>query len=271
MFYKQKITTFFFFLLCFFSFSQVKICSWNIENLGMSKTEEDIAYMANVLKEFDVVAIQEVVVSGAGAKAVASLVDELNRKGTKWDYVISNPTSGSAYKAERYAFLWQPKRIKKIGEAWLDTNYVEEIEREPYLATFKYKEKEFTLVNFHAKTKKMQPETEIKYFKFFPTLYPDKDLVFIGDFNCPQSHTVFFPLKKMGYQSAFQNQKTSLKKACKNGKCLASEFDNIFYNAKKIKVSNPRVIHFYKDFETLHEARNISDHVPIAVELSWEL
>lgn len=223
--------------------------------------------MAKTLKEFDIVAIQEVVVSEAGAQAVAKLVDELNRKGAKWDYVISDPTSGSAYKAERYAFLWKPSSVKIRGEAFLEQTYVEEIEREPYLATFKFKDKEFTLVNFHAKTKKMQPETEIKYFKFFPTLYPNKDLIFIGDFNCPQSHTVFFPLRKMGYQSVFTNQKTSLKQKCINDDCLASEFDNIFYNSKTVEVVHSGIIPFYKDFENLHEARNISDHIPIWVIL----
>lgn len=121
------------------------------------------------------------------------------------------------------------------------------------------------MVNFHAKTKKLQPETEIKYFKFFPALYPEKDLLFIGDFNCPQSHTVFFPLRKMGYQSVFVNQKTSLRQKCINDDCLASEFDNIFYNSKTLAVLSFGIIPFYKDFEDLHEARNISDHIPIWV------
>lgn len=265
--YKQRLI---FIALLGFSLlgsAQIKICSWNIENIGASKSEQHIAYMAKILKEYDIVAIQEVVVSGAGAQAIAQLVDELNRKGVQWDYIISDPTSGTAYKAERYAFLWKPSKVKITGEAFLEPTYVEEIEREPYLATFKYQEKEFTLVNFHAKTKKLQPETEIKYFKFLPALYPTKNLIFIGDFNCPQSHTVFFPLRKMGYQSVFENQKTSLRQKCIEEDCLASEFDNIFYNSKTVEVINFGIILFYKDFEDLHEARKISDHIPIWVTL----
>jgi hypothetical protein len=45
-------------------------------------------------------------------------------------------------------------------------------------------------------TKQTKPETEIKYFKFFPGEYPTLNLIFAGDFNCPQSHTVFIPLRK---------------------------------------------------------------------------
>jgi deoxyribonuclease-1-like protein len=94
-------------------------------------------------------------------------------------------------------------------------------------------------------------------------------LIFVGDFNCPQSHTVFIPLQKMGYKSAFQNQKTSLKKECDNDNCLASEFDNIWYNSKTISATKPEVIHFYQSFSTLHEAREISDHIPITTELHF--
>jgi deoxyribonuclease-1-like protein len=248
-------------------FSQIKLLSWNIENLGKSKSDTTIVYIANILKNYDLVAIQEVVAGYGGAQAVAKLADELNRKGAKWDYTISDPTTSSAYKTECYAFLWKTSVIKKIGDAWLEQKYNLEIDREPYYATFQYNKKQFTLANFHAITKSKQPETEIKYFKFLPTQYPGLNLIFVGDFNCPQSHTVFNPLKKMGYKSVFVNQKTSLKKECVNDTCLASEFDNIWYNTTKLTIVNSQPIEFFKSFETLQDARQISDHIPIAVQL----
>lgn len=94
------------------------------------------------------------------------------------------------------------------------------------------------------------------------------NLIFVGDFNCPQSHTVFIPLKKMGYCCVFTNQKTSLKKGCKANDCLASEFDNIWYNTSKINISTSKVIHFYESFQSLNEARKISDHIPIVLEFN---
>ena len=75
--------------------------------------------------------------------------------------------------------------MKLSGKAWLETKYNIVIDREPYFATFKFEGKSFTVVNFHAITKSKQPETEIKYFKFLPAEYPDKNLIFCGDFNCP--------------------------------------------------------------------------------------
>lgn len=258
----------FLFLLFFTTslFSQTKLLSWNIENLGNSKSNQEITFIANTIKDFDIVAIQEVVAGDGGAQAVARLADELNRKGAKWDYAISDPTSSSAYKTERYAFLWKTSKVKKIGKAWLEKKYHLEIDREPYFCTFEYNESQFTVANFHAITKNKQPVTEIKYFKFLPEEYPNLNLIFAGDFNCPQSHTVFNPLRKIGYQSILINQKTSLKKKCKNGQYLASEFDNMFYNISKIKVRNAGIIPFYKNFNSLDEARKISDHIPIWIE-----
>lgn len=258
-------------LLLFFSvlsYSQTKIISWNIENFGKSKSTTELNFIANTILNYDIIAIQEVVAGYGGGQAIAELSKILNEKGSKWDYTISNPTSSSSYKTERYAFIWKTKKAKLKGNAWLEKKYHLEIDREPYFATFEIDKKTITLVNFHAITKNKQPETEIKYFKFLPAEYPDLNLVFIGDFNCPQSHSVFNPLKKTGYASVLQNQKTSLKKKCKNNYCLASEFDNIFFKINSLDYKNSGVIPFYKTFNSLQEARKISDHIPIWFEFS---
>jgi endonuclease/exonuclease/phosphatase family metal-dependent hydrolase len=248
--------------------AQTQLVSWNIENFGNSKKVGSLEFIANTLKDADVIALQEIVAGYGGAQAVAKLVDELNRKGVHWDYTISDPTSSTPGKKERYAFIWKTHKVKKIGKAWLEKKYHQEIEREPYFCTFEQDGRQFTIVNFHAIPKKLQPETEIKYFKFLPEEYPTLNLVFVGDFNCPQSHTVFNPLKSMGYQSAFQNQKTSLKRECKQDDCLASEYDNIFYNSNLIKVINKEVIPFYTSFSDLKKAREVSDHLPIAIQFT---
>ncbi|MCW3118941.1 MAG: endonuclease [Chitinophagaceae bacterium] len=248
--------------------NHVTVCSWNLKDFGKSKSDSTITFIANTVMDYDIVVIQEVVAGYGGPQTVARLSEQLNRKGYKWDYVISDPTVSSSYKTERYAFLWKTSRIKKIGKSWLEEKYKFEIDREPFYSTFSSNTKEFTLVNFHAITKSKQPETEVKYFKFLPDQYPHLNLLFCGDFNLPQNHTVFNPLKKMGFVPIFVNQKTSLKEKCKSTDCLASEFDNIFYIPKKIAKKYSGVIHFYKKYSDLTEARKISDHVPIFFEFS---
>jgi deoxyribonuclease-1-like protein len=264
----KNILSFVLLLFSIFSFSQTKILSWNLENFGKSKSSDELNFIANTILNYDIIAIQEVVAGYGGAQAIAELNRILDEKGSKWDYIVSNPTSGNSYKKERYAFIWKVKKIKLKGNPWLEKKYHLEIDREPFFATFEIDHKTITLVNYHAITKNKQPETEIKYFKFLPAEYPGFNLVFIGDFNCPQSHSVFNPLKKTGYTAILQNQKTSLKLKCKNNNCLSSEFDNIFYKTNSLHYKDSGIIPFYKTFNSLQEARKISDHIPIWFEFS---
>jgi hypothetical protein len=67
----------------------------------------------------------------------------------------------------------------------------------------------------------------------------------------------------MGYQAALTGQKTSLRQQCIVGDCLASEFDNVFYNSKTVTAVQAGVVHFYTAFASMQEAGKISDHVPV--------
>ena len=261
------------FLLLSFSsaYSQtpISVCSWNLKDFGKSKSDSEIEFIANTVKGFDVIAIQEIVAGYGGALAVSRLHDELNRKGSKWDYVVSDPTSSdNPYKVERYAFIWKTSRLKKVGDSWLEKKYHLEIEREPFYITLNSKGKRFTLFNFHAIPKSQQPEAEIKYFKFLPATYQNHNLLFLGDFNVPQSHNVFTPLRKMGYLSAMTGQKTSLKQTCISNDCLASELDNFYFKRSIFKYHSSGIIPFYQAFTDYKEARLISDHVPIFFNFS---
>lgn len=268
-FLKLYITLLFSLFISISMLAQVKVMTWNLQNIGKSKSDETIAYIAKVIKQTDIIAIQEVVTNPSGAQAIAKLHDELNRKsGAKWEYAISNPTESSPYRSERYAYLWKTKNVKLKGKPFLEPNYKDEIEREPYFATFTYKGKDITISSLHALPKKHQPETEIKYLKFLPALYPEHNLIFLGDFNLPESHSVFNPLKKQGYVSSFEKQKTSLRQKCLNGDCLASEYDNILIHPDKVELIKAKPILFFEDFTDITEARKISDHIPVMIEIN---
>lgn len=224
--------------------------------------------MAQLIKHADVIALQEIVTNPSGAQTLARLIDELDRTGARWDYAISDPTQSSPYRSERYAYLWKSSTFSRHGKAWLEPNYAQEIEREPYMIRLKSKQKIITLVNFHALPKKMQPEREIKFFKFLPALYANDQLIFCGDFNLPQSHSVFNPLKKLGFDPVLEGQKTSLRQKCIQGDCLASEYDNIFLPRAAITPSTCGIIPFHLDYQDIKQARLVSDHVPVFVEFS---
>jgi deoxyribonuclease-1-like protein len=267
----KRFTLLFYFiaLTCWSAAGQnVTVCSWNLKDFGRTKTDAQIAFIAKTLKNYDVVAIQEVVAGQGGPQAVARLADALNRTGSKWDYTISHGTSSDRYSKERYAFLWKTGRITKVGDAWLEKRYNLEINREPYLARFQLGKKQFTFVTFHAVPKAKQPETEIKYLQYLPAEYPGDVLVFCGDFNLPDAHSVFNPLKRGGYPAAFSKQKTSLRQKCINGDCLSSAYDNFFYDEAEINCISAGIVPFYISFPEIKEARRISDHVPVIFKFS---
>lgn len=245
----------------------ISICSWNIANMGKSKSDEEIEVMADALKGFDVVAIQEVVAGPGGAQAIGRLGEALDRKGDKWEYTISDPTTSATGGTERYAFIWKPSRLKKKGRAWLDKTFADEIDREPYMLTFEHDGKSFTLVSFHAVPKSKNPESEIKYLKNLPQVYKDLNLIFCGDFNTPQSNNVFNPLKGLGYKPALTGQKTTLRQNCMSDDCLASEYDNFYQQTTSFKTEAAGIVPFYKQFNNTSEARKISDHLPIYIKV----
>lgn len=248
--------------------SSLKILSWNIRDLGKSKDNEEIAFIANQIKSYDIISIQEVVAGYGGAQAVAKIVDELNKSGN-WDYSISDPTNSSSGNiSEKYAFVWNTKKAQRVGNSWLEKKFDAEMEREPFFTRFSFGSKTITLVDFHARPRESQPETEVKYFKFFPEAYPDDILVFACDFNLPENHTVFNPIKKLGFKPAIVGQKTSLKKTVDgNGNYLMHEKDNIFYDANKLTLLASGVMDFVPQCNNIEEANLISDHLGVWISV----
>jgi len=249
------------------------LATWNIQHLGQSKTDEDMVFMAEVLRDFDIVAIQEVVAKHpAGAQKVAQLADELNRKGAKWDYRISNPTnSPSVYISERYAFLWKTSKMDLVGRAYLDKDLETQINREPYIAKFKLKKENqtFFVVNVHSRTYKDQPELEIRHFKDYPSRLESNHIILAGDFNLNEQHAVWDELYQQGFESAVKNARTTLKHTCNSGNYLSHPIDNIYFSKEFSRVSSG-VVDYIEHCENLEAARKISDHLPVFLEFNLE-
>lgn len=248
---------------------KIKLVSWNIRHLGRTKTPENIFEIANILRDFDMVAIQEVVAKDpAGAQAVAKIVDELNRMGSKWDYQISDPTkSSSVYISERYAFLWKTSKVSIIHRAYLDKELEDLCYREPFVAAFKAKgeSKPFYVVNYHSRKYTDRPEEEIIHFIDYPERLDSKRILIAGDFNLDEKHTVWKPFYRKGFKSALQNQRTTLKTKCKNGNYLSHAIDNVYFTTE-IDMVHAESLNFINNCENLKRARELSDHLPIYIE-----
>jgi deoxyribonuclease-1-like protein len=244
------------------------IVSWNIANLGKSKDDSEIAFMADMVDEGDIVVIQEVVAGNGGAQAVARLADALNRRGAKWDYVVSNPTSGSKG-SERYAYFWKPKNVKLKGKAWLETNSADWIDREPYMARFQWGTETLLLANLHAVPKNKFPNVEIEKLKDLPNWYPDDAIVLMGDCNSANTEYGGQALYKNGFKDALKGERTTLKmKPDKEGRVTANPYDHIYFEKAEVKIHDSGAWDFSGNFDDLKSARLISDHIPVWACLS---
>lgn len=247
----------------------ISLASWNIRHLGRTKTAEDIYEIAAILRDFDIVAIQEVVAKDpAGAQAVAKVADELNRMGYKWDYQISDPTkSPSVYISERYAFLWKTSKVSLIHRAYLDKELEEVCYREPFIAAFKKKGDSvaFYVVNYHSRKYNDRPEEEIIHFIDYPKRLDSDRILVAGDFNLSEKHPVWKPLYRKGFKSAFQNQRTTLKTKCKNGDYLSHPIDNIYFMGGITNIESG-TLDFVGTCDNLNRAREISDHLPVYMQ-----
>ena len=251
---------------------QLSICSWNIQDMGRTKDEKEIEQMTILLRDMDIVAIQEVVaVDPAGVKAIGRLADVLNRKGARWDYKVSDPTNSSSGKKERYAFLWKTKKVQLVGRPWLDKTFDDIIIREPYLARFKFENENILLVNYHSRVHDEQPEKEVVCFYQYPKLFEGESIVIAGDFNKYVSDKVFEPLRAMGFQPNLENQKTTLKRKCgKQGEYLNHPIDYILVDTDALEMKDAGVLDHVRDCSQLKIARTLSDHLAVWVKVSWK-
>ena len=258
-------------LMCLFSvvgYSQVidtaylNIISWNIQNFGRSKSESDsvMKYICSKVKLHDIVVIQEVSTSEFGAQAVAKLDDLLDRTGTSWDYVVSDPTTGPG--SERYAYLYKKNRVKLKEKPCLEKTLQDKLNREPFKAIFVFKGNDYYLFNLHLVPTDKNPAIEAAHLASLGETYKGKKIIFMGDLNLSQSDPGFDGVKKWSKPTLI-GKKTSLKmKEGEEGERLNMEYDNFFVSTN-ITVKKSDVINFFSEFKDLKLARKVSDHCPI--------
>ena len=265
------ITLIVFHCVVFAQTEEIQLVSWNIQDFGRTKNTDELNQIAEIVRDVDIIAIQEVVAGYGGAQAVAKLTDLLNRKGAKWDYVISDPTNSPKYVTERYAIVWKTKNIKIKNRGWLISELDSLVDREPFLLDLYVEGKKITLVNFHSRPYNKDPEGEIIAISNFVVDSLETPLIIAGDFNVDEKMPVFDYLKDNGYKAAVSNAKTTLKRQCDSNDYLNYPIDNIFYSQDIYKTEG-KVIDFVRFCDGLIRARKLSDHLPVLLKfrINWK-
>ena len=171
--------------------------SWE-ENSGSPKRNlRAMAYLAEVIRRLDVVAVQEVKRDTTG---IRMLVDEF--LGPNWDLIISDVTAGSGGNSERLAFIYDKRRVQPsglAGEIVLPPTEAgdpsEQFARTPYVVGFRAGSENFTLLTTHIKYGDV-PEDRLPELRALaqhiaeeirdkagPDDTEETNLIVLGDFN----------------------------------------------------------------------------------------
>lgn len=186
------------------------IASWNIRVFGnltrkWKSGEEDspkrdlhsILCIVEIIKRFDVIAIQEVRAN------IRALRDTLKVLGSNWSFILTDVTKGALGNGERMAYLFDTRRVQLsglacelvipqewsagIGEYALQDQFV----RTPYAVSFRSNQQTFILVTLHILYgKKSQNRIqELKNIARWLAAWSKdinafhQDLITLGDFN----------------------------------------------------------------------------------------
>eukprot|EP00644_Phytophthora_capsici_P013746 jgi/Phyca11/117447/e_gw1.33.257.1 len=127
------------------------VASWNIRNISRRKETFLLERIADVLGEFDVVALQEV--------RDLIVLKKLKTMLPGWEYVVSEPVGrqspGTKKRAEHYAFFYRRSVVQFVEKCSLLEGDKNVFTRLPCVTTFRAKENsglsklELTLMNVH--------------------------------------------------------------------------------------------------------------------------
>ena len=186
------------------------IASWNIRAFGnltrkWDSDEEDspkrdlhsVLCIAEIIKRFDVIAVQEVKAN------IRALRDTMKVLGENWSMILTDVSKGSSGNGERMAYLFDTRRVKLSGLAgelvvpneWTDKakqqTLDEQFVRTPYAVSFKSNHQTFILVTLHILYGKKSKD-RIKELKGVAEWLSDwakdinayhQNLIALGDFN----------------------------------------------------------------------------------------
>lgn len=255
----------------------VRIGSFNTLHLGWKSKylEEKLKKESELISNFDIVAIQEVMKKD-GVKKIVKILEKTTKE--KWKYEISPYAVGSKKYREFYAFIYKADKVKKIrkGKFYPEKERKNDFIREPYGVKFQVGDFKFTYVTIHTIYGKKKKEREIEaselldVYNFYKETYKEKNeksiVIIGGDFNIPSTNKAFSQLYegKDGIRDGVGSTKTTI-----GTKGLASSYDHIFYPEGLIKdryIVNGGKLDFtnnnYKEVR-----KKVSDHLPVFIEI----
>ena len=252
---------------------ELRIASWNIQNLGWGENKSYPA-LARVASQFDILAIQEVM----SADAIEQLQARLTGKtGVEWQTLYSHRLGRSTYR-EKYAFLWRTDMVEYLDGAVVYIDAADLFAREPFSARFRAREsgEDFVLANVHITYgRRVSDRTpEIKaltdYWHWLAEIYPEtaRRRILLGDFNLRQNHPAWQSLNQAATPLITEGATT----LSSHDRRYANLYDNIWLaHDSELDVRHAGILEFPvlltettgRHWSHEKARRHVSDHAPV--------
>lgn len=249
----------------------IRIATFNLDSLNQTKARKPhvMDVFARVIREFDVVALQEI--QSDSDDLLPRLTDLVNRSNGKYDYAIG-PRLGPEGMQEQYAFMFDATSVElDRTELYTVDDRDDLMVREPFVGWFRVrgipKDEAFTfsLVNVHIDPSRRQLELDVLDNIMFAVRQDGRDeddVILLGDFcaGC-RSMGQLSELSDLGYAVREMSTKTDGKEAGDN---------LVFQKTPTVEFTGRSgVLDFLREFNlSMNQALEISDHLPVWAEFS---
>jgi len=254
------------------STDRIRVAAFNVQIFGRTKRDkpEIMAALVNITRVFDVVLIQEIRDS---SETTAPIFLEMINEAEGPEYAfVSSPRLGRTSSKEAYAYFYNTETVQFInGSDHVFNDEYDVFEREPYLASFRSGNFDFTLVGIHTKPDDATHEIGNLTVVVQTTLdqTPDEeDIIVMGDFNADGSYfdedEDLHPLRAPEYHWTVTNAQDTMTKTdwtydriVMTGATYGQEY-----------VNDSTAVYYFDEILgiTAELTWNVSDHYPVYAE-----
>ena len=249
----------------------IRIASFNIQVFGESKLAkpEVMRVLAEVVRRFDVVAIQEI--RATTQDVMPRFLQLINAEGASYDFVIG-PRLGRTSSKEQYAFIYNRASVELApGSVYTVDDPDDRLHREPLVAGFGVRGPPpaqaftFTLIDIHTDPDEVAQEVNALddvYRAVRDDGRHEDDIILLGDLNADDAH--LGELGQMPYLVAAISKTPSNTRGTKL-------YDNIIFDRRATTEFTGRsgVLNLIREYDlSMHDALEVSDHFPVWAEFS---
>jgi len=246
--------------------------AFNIQVFGTTKaSKEDVMeIISNIICRYDIIAIQEI--RDSSGTAIEDLMGDVKEKNPSYEYVIGERLGRTSSK-EQYAYIYNSEKVELAGTplTYPEDEGTDPFHREPYIASFRSTDGDFTATFATIHTDPDEAEEEIaalaKVAEYCRNVLPDDEMVVLmGDFNADCSYfdedDSSCPLRAGDYTWLIGNE---LDTTTKSTVCT---YDRIVVSGdyQKYYTGDAGVLRFDELYEIDQDlTEDVSDHYPVYI------